>query len=308
MKVFVSAYAAAPPSSPWDRDAEGSLFDGLAALDLAGLELPYTGRLHAHDVAWLIGRLLPDWRFLLTLLPGTMNRLKDDKDFGLASADGAGRRRALEFAEGGRLAVQRLNETLGREATAAVLLHSAPRLGGSGARSSLEAFAGSLTELRGRDWSGAELLVEHCDAAVPGRAPDKGFLRIEDECAAVRLSSGATPARVLINWGRSAIEARSPEGPRDHIRRAREAGLLAGLFFSGATPADGDYGEWKDSHAPFSTSCPASILTPSAARAALEEAGELSYVGLKIQPLPAPLAVPARLAMLRAGLAALAPA
>jgi hypothetical protein len=305
VKAFVSAYAAAPPASPWDRDAEGALFDGLAALDLAGLELPYTGRLHAHDAAWLTSRLRPDWRFILTLLPGTMDRLKDDKDFGLASADAAGRRRALEFADGARLAVERLNETLGREAVAAVEVHSAPRLGGSGARASLEAFAGSLTELRGRDWGGAELLVEHCDAAVPGRAPGKGFLRIEDECAAAMLSSGETSARVLINWGRSAIETRSVEGPLEHIRRARQAGLLAGLFFSGATPADADYGEWKDSHAPVSTSCPASILTPAAAKAALREAGELSYVGLKIQPLPAALGVPERLAMIRAGLALL---
>ena len=97
MKVFVSAYAAAPPAAPWDRAAEGALFDGLAGLGLAGLELPFYGRLHAHDDDWLIARLRPDWRYILTLLPGTMNRLKDDKHFGLASADAEGRRRALEL-------------------------------------------------------------------------------------------------------------------------------------------------------------------------------------------------------------------
>lgn len=305
MKVFVSAYAAAPPSEPWDRAAEGALFDGLAGLGLAGLELPFYGRLHARDDAWLVAQLRPDWRFVLTLLPGTMDRLKDDKHFGLASADADGRGRALEFAETARRAVDRLHGRLGRKAVAAVALHSAPRLGGGGARSSLERFADSLTDLRGRDWGGAELLVEHCDAAVPAHAPDKGFLRIEDECAALQLSSGATPARVLINWGRSAIETRSEEGPREHLKRARQAGLLAGLFFSGATPHHPDYGAWKDSHAPFAASCPASLLTPAAAKAARTEAGALSYLGVKIQPLPATLGVPERLAMIRAGLDAL---
>ncbi len=304
MKVFVSSYAAASPAASWDREAEGALFDGLARLDLAGLELPFTGALHARDEAWLIGRLRPEWRILLTLLPGTMNRLQDDPAFGFASADEPGRRRALDFAEDARLAAGRLNAALGRKAVAAVALHSAPRLGG-GARASLKAFADSLSELRRRDWSGAELLVEHCDAFVPGRAPDKGFLRLEDECAALGLSSGPAPARVLINWGRSAIETRSAEGPLEHLRRAREAGLLAGLFFSGATPAHPDYGAWKDSHAPFAASCPASLLSPEAAKTARKAAGGLSYLGLKIQPLPASLGTPERLAMIRAGLDAL---
>jgi hypothetical protein len=304
VKVFVSSYAAASPAEPWDRDAEAALFDGLAGMDLAGLELPFAGALHSRDEGWLIGQLRPQWRAILTLLPGTMNRVKDDRDFGLASADSAGRRRALDFAEAGRRAVERLNGALGRRAVAAVELHSAPRLGG-GARSSLEAFADSLSELRRRDWSGAELLVEHCDAFHAGREPDKGFLRLEDECAAIGLSSGPAPLRVLINWGRSAVESRSSAGPLEHLRRAREAGLLAGLFFSGATPDHRDYGAWKDSHAPFSTSCPASILTPAAARAALEAAGGLTYLGVKIQPLPASLGAPERLAMIRAGLDAL---
>ncbi|MFI5349802.1 MAG: DUF4862 family protein [Elusimicrobiota bacterium] len=302
MNVFVSAYAAAPPASPWDRVAEGALFDGLAGMDLAGLELPFYGRLHAHDDAWLVAQLRPGWRYILTLLPGTMNRLKDDPRFGLASDDAGGRRRALDFAETARLAVERLNGHFSAKVVAAVTLHSAPRPTGNGAGSSPENFSDSLSELRARDWDSAELLVEHCDAAVPEHAPDKGFLRLEDECAALKLSSGPAPARILINWGRSAIEARSAEGPREHIRRARESGRLAGLFFSGATPTHPDYGAWKDSHAPFSASCPASILTPAEAKTAVKEAGQLSYLGLKIQPLPATLGVPERLTMIRAGL------
>jgi hypothetical protein len=297
VRPFVSSYALASPALPWDRGAEAALFEGLARLDLAGLELPYYGSLHRHDDAWLVERLDPRWRLIVTLLPGTMERLARDSRFGLASADEAGRVRALGFAAQAARAVARLRGDLGRAAVAAVVVHSAPRLGG-GARASLEAFADSLTRLRGLDWSGAELLVEHCDALVPAHPPDKGFLPIEDECAALKLSSGPTRARLLVNWGRSAIETRSTDGPLEHIRRAREAGLLAGIFFSGAAPDHPDYGAWKDSHAPFEKSCSASLLTRVAAKNALAAAGDVDYVGLKIQPLPSSLNVERRLALL----------
>lgn len=299
MKAFVSSYAAVPSSGPWNRDLEAAVFDGLARMGLAGLELPYYGRLHAHDDAWLIDRLRPEWRFVLTLLPGTMSRAAENPRFGLASADADGRKRALEFAEQARRTVEHLHSYLGYPAVVAVSVHSAPRLAGGPAKSSLEAFAGSLSDLRRRDWRGAELLVEHCDAAGTGQAPDKGFLRLEDEVAALKLSAGATPARVLINWGRSALETRSPEGPREHIRRAREADLLAGLFFSGVTPEHPEWGAWKDSHAPLSTVCPASLLTPEAVKESLRDAGDVSCLGVKVQPLPASLDAPARLAMIR---------
>lgn len=305
MKPFVSSYALAQPGAPWDRDGEAALFDGLARLDLAGLELPFNGRLHAHDDAWLLDRLRPEWRVIVTLLPGTMDRLKDDKHFGLASADPDGRKRAVGFAAQARRVVEHIHGYLGRGRVAAVAVHSAPRLGGSGARSTLEGFASSLSELRSWDWSGAGLLVEHCDAAVPAHAPDKGFLRVEDECAALSLSKGPNPARMLVNWGRSAIETRSSAGPSEHIRRCVEAGLLSGLFFSGATPDDPDYGVWKDSHAPFSVSRPSSLLSVAAAKDALAKAGELDFVGLKIQPLPSSLGTAERLALLRANLDAL---
>lgn len=295
MKLFVSSYAAASPVEPWDRGAEEELFAGLAGLDLAGLELPFTGRLHRHDDAWLVGQLRPGWRIVLTLLPGTMDRLKENGRVGLASTDKEGRARALDFARSACRAIEGLP-------VAAVELHSAPRLGGSGAKSSLEAFADSLTQLRRMDWRGAELLVEHCDAAVSGRTAEKGFLRLEDECAAIRLSEGPTRARVMLNWARSAIETRSADGPLEHIHRVDEAGLLGGLFFSGCTREHPEYGAWKDSHAPFSASCPASLLTPGAVKAALQEAGEVDYLGVKIQPLPAAMGTGERLAMLRAAL------
>lgn len=308
MKAFVSSYALCSPALVRDPDAEDALFDGLAELDLAGLELPFYGRFHEVDEERLIARLRPEWRFVVTLLPGTMNRLREERAFGLASADDGARRRAVDFAESARRAVARLDERLGRAAVAAVTLHSAPRTGdGGGARASLDAFARSLSDLRARDWSGAELLVEHCDAPAEGRVPDKGFLRVEDDCAALALSRGGTRARLLVNWGRSALETRSADGPLAHLSRARQADLLGGLFFSGVAAADPDYGAWKDSHAPFSTERPSSLLTPSAARAALAAAGPVDFLGVKIQPLPESLSKDERLTLVRGALSAVAP-
>lgn len=302
MRVHVAAYAAAPASEPWDPAAEASLYDGLADFGVAGLEQPFFGRLHRHDDAWLLDRLRPEWTLVFTLLPGVMDRLKEDKHFGLASADKDGRARALDFVESAHRTIEHLNRYLGRAVVLAVELHSAPRLAGSGAKSSVEAFADSLSQLRRRDWMGATLLVEHCDSALPKQEPDKGFLRIEDEALAIKLSDGPTPAKLAINWGRSALETRSSEGPLEHLRRAVEAELLGGLFFSGVTPAHPDYGSWTDSHAPFSTTCPASLLTPAVAKAVLAAAPDCPILGLKLQTLPHSLSVPERLAAIRDGL------
>lgn len=299
MKIHVGAYAA---SAGLDEAAEAALYAGLAGLGVAGLEQPFFGALHRRDEGWLIGQIRPDWSLVLTTLPGTMDRLTDDRRFGLASADFDARQRAVDYLENARLAVEKLNRALGRRAVRAVMVHSAPRLNGSRVKRSLDGFAEALTDLRERDWQGATLLVEHCDAALPGQEPDKGFLRIEDDVLAARLSEGPTPVGVAINWGRSAVETRSAEGPLEHIARAVQADLLGALFFSGATPAHPDYGAWRDSHAPFSTSVPESILTPAAAKAALAEAPACPIIGLKLQTKPASLTVPQRLAVIQAGL------
>jgi hypothetical protein len=302
MKIHVGAYAA---SAGLEEAAEAALYEGLAGLDIAGLEQPFFGTLHRRDEGWLIGQIRPEWSLVLTTLPGTMDRLAGDRRFGLASADADARSRAVDFIETARRAVEKLNRALGRRAVRAVMVHSAPRLDGARAKRSLDGFAEALTDLRARDWQGATLLVEHCDAAVPGLAPDKGFLRIEDDVLAARLSEGPTPVGVAINWGRSAVETRSPDGPLEHIARAVQADLLGALFFSGAVPDHPDYGAWRDSHAPFSTTCPESLMTPAAARAALAEARDCPILGLKLQTKPATLSVPQRLSVIQDGLNAL---
>ncbi len=299
----MGAYAAA---AGLDQNAEAALYQGLADMRVAGLEQPFTGRLHPRDDGWLLDQIRPDWTLVLTTLPGTMDRLKDDLHFGLASADPDGRSRALDFAESARRTIEHLHKYLGRPVVKAVELHCAPRLGGSGAKSSLEGFIASLSDLRSRDWSGASLLVEHCDAAVATHAPDKGFLKIEDEVLAVKRSAGKTPVAIGINWGRSALETRGEDGPREHAARALQADLLGSIFFSGVTPKHPAYGEWRDTHAPFSTSCPESLMTPAAAKSLLADAPDCPIVGIKLQTKPATLTVSQRLAVIHDGLSALA--
>lgn len=302
VKIHVGAYAAA---GGLDDAGEAALYAGLEDLGVAGIEQPFfkEGRLHPRDDGRLVSLIPPSWSLVLTLLPGTMERLKDDPHFGLASADADGRRRALDFCESARRTLEHLAKHRGHGALA-VHVHSAPKLG-TGAKASLERFIDSLSTLRAMDWGGATLLVEHCDAFAKDRSPEKGFLPVEDEVLALKRSKGKTPAALSVNWGRSALETRSAQGPLDHLARAAQAEMLGGLFFSGVTPAHPDYGAWKDSHAPFSTTVPESLLTPDAAAEALAAAPDVPLLGLKLQTLPSSMPVEKRLSVLETGLSIL---
>jgi hypothetical protein len=98
MRFFVSSYAASPCSTDWNPSKEGQFFEGLAVLpQLRGLEIPFYGKLHRHDEDFFLSRLVPAWDYVVTCLPGTMDRLASHKNFGLASSDEDGRRRALDF-------------------------------------------------------------------------------------------------------------------------------------------------------------------------------------------------------------------
>jgi hypothetical protein len=299
----VGAYAASPCTDGWSPELESEFFAALRAEGfVAGLELPFAGAVHAHDPEWLFRSVPADWSVVLTLIPGTMERLARDPEFGLASSAEPGRRRAMEFAAAAREAVRVLNERLGRRAVIAVEIHSAPRPA-AGVEPSAVAFHRSIDELRRWDWQGAVLSVEHCDAFVPGQPPAKGFLPLSAEITAIRSSGGSTPIGIAINWGRSAIEARDPEVPALHIEQARHAGVLNGLMFSGATLDDTLYGHWADKHAPFAVSDRDAhrMLTAKRVHACLAAAqgASLAFLGFKIQTLPKDLSVADRVAELR---------
>lgn len=311
MKMIVGAYAASPCHSEWNPELEKDYLDGLkkisSATGIGGLELPFFGDVHRYDSEWLLNNLSASWDYVFTCIPGTMENLKASHHFGLASDSEQGRADALRFAEKARQAVLRVHQKLGRKAVRAVEIHSAPTLGRSGVKSSLESLSQSLAEVCSWDWDGATLMLEHCDRFIEGQEPAKGYLPIEDEIQAVinashgESRSGKTPIRILINWGRSVIEARDPKGALDHLSKARDAGLLGGLIFSGCTPEHLLYGSFADTHAPFggngSDLESASWMTQERVEDALRvaQAHTLPVVGFKIQALPRDLSVADRL-------------
>jgi hypothetical protein len=243
-----------------DLSLEPAYYEGLRALPfITGLEIPFYGKPIGD------GLLDPRWNNVLTCIPGVMLELAQNPAFGLASGDEAGRQAALAFTERARQAVHGLNRHFGRAVVRAVEIHS------------------------------ARLSVEHC--RVPGHAPAKSFLALGEEIAALRQSQGATPAGILINWGRSAIEGRDAAGPYAHLKLAGD--LLDGLMFSGATSADPLYGAWADSHAPFARECPNSLLTEDRAKECLKILPPQSFVGFKMQALPATLTVEERIEFIR---------
>jgi len=282
------------PIEPDDPGQRRRLFELLGASGLyGGLELPYysTG-----GIPWPEGAPR-DWRAVVTAIPGTMNRMGTDPVFGLASEDAEGRARAIDFAAGIRDHVAAV--AAAGPLPVAVELHSAPRAGGH-----LDALAESLTLLAAWDWSGARLVIEHCDAPRPSWTPEKGFLELDDEIAAVAAAIAATGSRfgITINWARSAIEGRSPETAVRHIESARTAGVLSGVMFSGCSPVATDFGyPWIDAHLPareVEGAPNSSLLTAERIRESIVAAGPVDYLGLKIGLRPASLGVEAQVARL----------
>lgn len=282
--VIIGAYAASPAHGIWNPDLEAELF-GLLDHEPAvrGLELPWTGGLHPHDDEWLLRALPRRFDLVLTSIPGTMQRLQTDPGFGLASRSDDGRRAAVTEVLRMRDGVHRLNDAMGRRAVIGVEVHSAPRAD----RASARALSASLAELdvEGSEWDGATVVIEHCDALVPGQPAEKGFLPLAAELDAVEPfpSSG-----VCINWGRSAIEVRSAHGVAAQITQAAASGRLRGLMFSGAAALPSGFGAaWADAHLPmtpepdFPFGEPASLLTPQHLAEALAAAGTLEWIGLK---------------------------
>lgn len=304
--LVLGAYAASPALHAWDPALEREYLDAVVAIDgVDGLELPWSGALHPHDPDWLLANLPRGLRCVVTGIPGTVKALAADARVGLASTDDEGRAEALWLAARLRDDVARLVDS-DRDATViAVELHSAPRRTGGSA----DALAASLAEVAAWDWSGASLVVEHCDALVDGQPAEKGYLRLDEELdAAARAGVG-----VSLNWGRSAIELRDPDAVVRHAQLARESGLLRGAILSGAADRDGALGgAWVDAHHPFSAQDaawgdPASVLTVARAAAFFAAAGPLDWRGIKFGWGRPGASVADRVAMLR-GAVALLPA
>ncbi|QIL88536.1 DUF4862 family protein [Microbulbifer sp. SH-1] len=307
---YVGAYATAPVTSSWDPEVQTAYFNGLKAIPgIRGLEHPFTGALHGHDDAWFLTNIDPHWDFVFTGIPGVMGRLGEDAGFGIASSAEAGRQAALAFYQEARQAIRKLNGHLGRQAVQAMMIHTAPRPA-EGVRPDAAALVASLQEMVSWDWDGAALVIEHCDTRIEGQVPSKGFLTIETEIEAVLEVNRNTGGNLglCINWGRSALETRSVDGPVQHIEAARTAGLLRGLMFSGVSGAEGPYGAWADTHMPpagaTGTFEPSSLLNEAEFRRCVEAADPqaLDYMGIKIGVRPESLTTEQRLAYIESAL------
>ena len=279
--IVYSAYNAAPASLTEDTEAEDLWYAALRAdLRIGGLELPVLGgQLHPHGLARLANLLDPGWSNTVSAMSITLTAMKTDHGYGLASDDRTGRQRALSDIASARSEALRLQERLGTSSVRAFALQSAPRAD----RSSVSAFTDSLGQIASWGWGNIELLVEHSDALVPGRAPQKGYLTIEDEVQAVQSAtdSGGPRIRHLVNWGRSAIEGRSATTPLEHIEKLGNG--LGAFAFSGAAPVATDRsGEWEDVHLGLAADEPGSMLDSDRAHILLSKLpGELSYLGVK---------------------------
>lgn len=299
--LFLSAYI----SSPADPAGEDAFYDAVAELDLGGLEFglfPAGTRTLAPE--WIKWHVNPAHDLVVSLVPTMMAMLAGTPAYGLASTEEGPRRQALDDVRRACDLAVALAEEYGTRRVVAIEVHTAP-----GPRAgSLAAFRRSLTEILGWERAGAELLVEHCDAYIPGNTPAKGFFDLDDEIDVVQFFD--LPPDVLgmsLNWGRSAIEGHGPALPLEHVRAVTAAGLLRAYFYSGATGEDTAWGPaWTDMHIPSRGDAPAlaasaaSLLGPPEIRETLGVIGDIPRIGLKFGIRPPDADVATRLAVVRA--------
>ena len=294
--LVAAAYSVSPTSQKWDPTVESTYYQLLKSLpEMQGLEHPFLGSLHQFDDNWFLQNIDPAWKIILTCVPGVMGNLSNDANFGIASDDQAGREKALNFYREACKAIKKLNSHFNKQMVPCVQIHSSPsRKNAFASKSSL---ISSLVEMQSWDWSGAKLVIEHCDAYSSTKESAKGFLTLQEEIDAVTEVNAETNSDIgfCVNWGRSAIETNSVNGPIEHISKLTKLNLLTGLMFSGAAAQDEIYGNWRDTHIPprldDSTGhydLSNSLLTENEIRRCINacEVDKLSFLGVKISLLP----------------------
>ncbi len=296
---FLGAYAGyANFAAEWKTPENEALYrEGLLTLPhLRGLELPFYHDFHETDVPSLMAWLPSEWDYLITCLPGTMNSLAENPDYGLSSRSEFGRKAALDRLQLVRRRVRELHDQKGRACVLGIEVHSAPR----GDKAHLDALEKSLETIVKWDWDGAQIIVEHCDAWHQDGDFSKGFLSLHSELMAI----GKLPVGIGLNWGRSVLEGRRVETIHRHLELADQK--LKSLFFSGTAISDPLYGSWQDNHAAIRLD--SDEVWESTGSLLTEEAIEdcYSYVkvpdpflGLKVQPFPTTLTREQRLSFLR---------
>lgn len=224
---------------------------------------------------------------VVTCIPTVMGRISQDPTYGLASTDQAGRSAAIADVCQALEIAERTAQSSGRPRIFAIQIHSAPRPDFH----SPDAFAQSLDQLLQEADDSVLLTLEHSDATRPNQHVAKGFLELSQEIEAIQ-KFDADRLGITINWGRSMIEGHNVQYVNDHISQVREAGLLKGLMFSGATHRSGPWGPaWQDGHMaprgehPLLVFSHMSLLGEEEIESALVAAGPAServYTGVKI--------------------------
>lgn len=295
-KIFVGAYALSPTLLIQQKKIEEEFYKKLASRDLIfGLELPFYGDgFHPFGDDSIEDLFNPNWSFSITTLPGNMNNLKEDPSFGLASDNSKGRIKAIDFIKKCIERTNELNHRKGFDAAGNIQITSSPRIPKEGVTSSVECLTRSLEELSLEVGTDLTLTLEHCDSfnSESNEVPQKGFMSLSDEISAIK-NLNSKDIKVLVNWGRSAIEMKSVEGPIDHIRTLKNEGLLKGIIFSGTGEISELYGNWSDLHLPMYSEkvpslCKDSLMTESEIKRCLEIAdiSTIEILGAKILRAP----------------------
>lgn len=285
--IFISAYATSPSFNAWQPLLESQYFQALSENpDIIGIEHPCFFGSEKYPLSWLLENISDHWSIIITALPLFMNEMKKTPCLGLASEKEEARKQAVSLMKNISQYAETLNNTFGKSVVKAVHFHSLPRNDHEATRGNEEALKRSLDEIKGFNWQGVALNLEHCDAYIPGQLPDKGFLLLDEEINALRTVGDYG---LVLNWARSAIEGRSILEPLKHIAMAKKSGLLKGFFFSGCTDkTDSDYGAWKDTHMPPQNIINGdylnddSILGRQEIQAALNSLGKEIYLGIKV--------------------------
>ena len=310
MDITVGAYPAYPDADHPEHGTARELLQALSDIPrVAGFEIPYRGynEVEYWNGTWPRGAADPE-HVTLTGIPGTMKALEEHPRYGLASPNEDGRCAALDFTRALNARARAL--VANGHVVKAALIHSAPSNEGSAG-----AFTRSLAEICSWDWYGVPVVVEHCDAANGQTRPQKAFLNIDDEVAAIRavyqemgIEIAAAAARVKlgisVNWGRSVLELGHPDGAIKHLQVARKCGYLRGFMLSGISDRVTQFGgAWEDAHMPPTGIGGAetdSLLTPEHIVSSWQAAGDdLLFKGLKVALRPAELSVTARVQQIK---------
>ncbi len=218
---IIGAYPCAPSFHQKGEQEEQTFWRELSDTPhIRGLEQPFLENLHPFGDEWLFRHTPGDWQIVVTAVMETMRRRGTNGAFGLASADEEQRKACVEYYRHLQQKIAAVNARFPGKVIA-LEMQAAPQAGNASVEQAIEAFARSIREIAGWDWS-CDLVLEHCDA-MTGPAPRKGFLPLEQVLEVIK----ETDISICINWARSAIEGRNTTLPVEHVQTALQAGKLA---------------------------------------------------------------------------------